>query len=64
MIESRRALFLCRHCQALVYVERRGSRGVQPCPRCRAVDLESVVVPHAACDTQALGHLLGTDLSR
>ncbi|MBZ9539918.1 MULTISPECIES: hypothetical protein [Modicisalibacter] len=64
MAESRRALFLCRHCQALVYVERRGARGVQPCPRCRAGDLESVTVPHATYATQALGHLLGVDLSR
>lgn len=57
MPEKKRALYLCRHCQTMVYVEV-ASITKPPCPRCLHREYESVSVPAYAQAAEATRHML------
>ncbi len=59
MSEKSRALYLCRHCQAMVYVEATTALK-PPCPKCLQRDYESVFVPAYAQAAQVVRYMLGT----
>lgn len=61
MTEKNRALYMCRHCQTMVYVEIT-SATKPPCPSCLHRDYESVIVPVYAQATQAVRYMLGARL--
>lgn len=57
MFEKNRALYQCRHCQTMVYVEIT-SAAKPPCPGCLHRDYESVIVPVYAQAAQAVRYML------
>lgn len=57
-VESR-ALYVCRHCQAMVYLKS-ASVLKPPCPRCFRASYEPVNVPVYAHATQAVDYMLST----
>ncbi|SDL86856.1 hypothetical protein SAMN05661010_02747 [Modicisalibacter muralis] len=58
MSEKNRALYVCRHCQTMVYVEI-ASATKPPCPRCLHKEYESVSVPVYAQAAQVVRYMLG-----
>ncbi|MBZ9558883.1 MULTISPECIES: hypothetical protein [Modicisalibacter] len=64
MFETHRALYLCRHCQTLIYRTKAEAVTSPPCPRCHSIDFEGVVVPPLMPSPLALGQMLAQGLPR